>query len=72
MTLSQADVLSQIETAKQQGMTLEQENGIVKIAKDAQVGFCSSLVWFGVDMTKLIAIGQSSHVYSVTNKWNKS
>ena len=44
MTLSQADVLSQIETAKQQGMTLEQENGIVKIAKDAQVGFCSSLV----------------------------
>ena len=51
MTLSQADVLSQIETAKQQGMTLEQENGIVKIAKDAQVGFCSSLVWFGVDMT---------------------
>ena len=68
MTLSQADVLSQIETAKQQGMTLEQENGIVKIAKDAQVCFCISCLIRCLHDFKLTAIRQSSHVYSVTNK----
>jgi len=43
MSLSQADVLLTIETAKEQGMTTEQENGIVKIAKDAQVRLIQQL-----------------------------
>ena len=40
MSLSQADVLSTIETAKAEGMTAEEEAGIVQIAKDAQVSVC--------------------------------
>jgi len=43
MSLSQADVLLTIETAKAEGMTPEQEAGIVQIAKDAQVRLIQDL-----------------------------
>jgi len=43
MSLSQADVLSTIETAKAEGMTAEEEAGIVQIAKDAQVRLIQDL-----------------------------
>jgi len=43
MSLSQADVLTIIEEGKAEGMTDEQEQGIVKIARDAQVRLIQEL-----------------------------
>merc|ERR1712142_497495 len=43
LSLSQADVLTIIEEGKAQGMTDEQEQGIVKIARDAQVRLIQEL-----------------------------